>query len=305
MLPEHDVLVVDEGARARRPGHLDDHRRGDARDGARRRPSGPARLADGDRRGRGRGRSSSRAVLDELARGPAHRHPRLPGAGPRPGCATPPARSRASSSPRRATSPTARRKVARAAVDEVHENASRILEERELDVVWLSRDPRRGPVLRVAPMSVAMVVRDNVFDDRTVVLTSRDARARRLVRRRGRHHRAARRGGAGVARASTSAARSTTRSRRIAYVAQHLPAPGRDGLAAETLDEIEALVRAAGGRTLGLFSSMRAAQEATEAMRERLRSRGRHRLSSARARTRSPPSCASSPATRGPACSAR
>ena len=38
-----------------------------------------------------------------------------------------------------------------------------------------------------------------------------------------------------------------------------------------TLDEIEALVRAAGGRTLGLFSSMRAAREATDAMRERLK----------------------------------
>jgi ATP-dependent DNA helicase DinG len=35
------------------------------------------------------------------------------------------------------------------------------------------------------------------------------------------------------------------------------------------MDEIESLVRAAGGRTLGLFSSMRAAQAATEAMRER------------------------------------
>jgi ATP-dependent DNA helicase DinG len=35
------------------------------------------------------------------------------------------------------------------------------------------------------------------------------------------------------------------------------------------LDEIEELVRAAGGRTLGLFSSMRAAVAATEAMRER------------------------------------
>src|ERR1044072_983860 len=54
-----------------------------------------------------------------------------------------------------------------------------------------------------------------------------------------------------------------------AYVAQHLPAPRRDGLSEETLDEIEAPVRAAGGRTLGLFSSMRAAKEATEVMRER------------------------------------
>ena len=59
-------------------------------------------------------------------------------------------------------------------------------------------------------------------------------------------------------------------SQAIAYVAQHLPAPGRDGLAPQTLDEIEALVRAAGGRALGLFSSRRAAQQAAEEMRERL-----------------------------------
>ena len=38
--------------------------------------------------------------------------------------------------------------------------------------MWLNRDPRRGPVLRVAPMSVAMLVRDKVFEERTVVLTS-------------------------------------------------------------------------------------------------------------------------------------
>ena len=47
----------------------------------------------------------------------------------------------------------------------------------------------------------------------------------------------------------------------ILYVAAHLPPPGRDGTgSAEQLDEIEALITAAGGRTLGLFSSMRAAQ---------------------------------------------
>ena len=55
----------------------------------------------------------------------------------------------------------------------------------------------------------------------------------------------------------------------IAYVAQHLPPPGRDGLSPQALDDIETLVRAAGGRALGLFSSMRAAQAAAEAMRER------------------------------------
>ncbi|MGV9796123.1 ATP-dependent DNA helicase [Gordonia sp. NPDC003422] len=55
----------------------------------------------------------------------------------------------------------------------------------------------------------------------------------------------------------------------ILYVAKHLPRPGRAGIADSTMDELAALVDAAGGRTLGLFSSMRAAREAAEAIRER------------------------------------
>ncbi|EUA50021.1 helicase C-terminal domain protein [Mycobacterium xenopi 3993] len=57
----------------------------------------------------------------------------------------------------------------------------------------------------------------------------------------------------------------------ILYVAAHLPPPGRDGTGSvEQLNEIAGLVDAAGGRTLGLFSSMRAARAAAEAMRDRL-----------------------------------
>jgi ATP-dependent DNA helicase DinG len=57
----------------------------------------------------------------------------------------------------------------------------------------------------------------------------------------------------------------------ILYVAAHLPPPGREGTgSAEQLTEIANLITAAGGRTLGLFSSMRAARAAAEAMRERL-----------------------------------
>ncbi|ADU48668.1 ATP-dependent DNA helicase [Intrasporangium calvum] len=161
------------------------------------------------------------------------------------------------------------RQVARAAVEEVHENAERILEDRGLDVVWLAHDQRRGPVLRVAPMSVAMLVRDKVFADRTVVLTSATLEL----------------GGSFDAVAGTIGLRGDGapawqgldvgspfdyRRQAIAYVAAHLPPPGRDGASDESLDEIEQLVRAAGGRTLGLFSSMRAAQAAAELMRARL-----------------------------------
>jgi ATP-dependent DNA helicase DinG len=56
----------------------------------------------------------------------------------------------------------------------------------------------------------------------------------------------------------------------ILYVARHLPPPGRDGLAPAYLDELCELITAAGGRTLGLFSSMRAAKQAAAELRGRI-----------------------------------
>jgi len=56
----------------------------------------------------------------------------------------------------------------------------------------------------------------------------------------------------------------------ILYVARHLPPPGRDGLPASYLTELRDLITAAGGRTLGLFSSMRAAKQAAEELRGQL-----------------------------------
>jgi len=169
--------------------------------------------------------------------------------------------------------PDGSRQVARAAIDEMYENSARILEGRDLDVVWLSKDPRRGPVLRVAPMSVAMLVRDKVFGDRTVILTSATLEL----------------GGSFDAVAGTIGLRGEGapdwrgldvgspfdyQRQAIVYVAKDLPAPGRDGTSPRVLDEIEALVRASGGRTLGLFSSTRAAQNAAEQLRARFATDG-------------------------------
>ena len=160
------------------------------------------------------------------------------------------------------------RQVALAAVEEMFDNAARILEARDLDVVWLAHDQRRGPVLRVAPMSVALLVRDKIFDERTVVVTSATLEL----------------GGSFDAVAGTIGLRGEGApewtgldvgspfdypQQGIAYVAAHLPPPGRDGASPQSFDEMEALIRAAGGRTLGLFSSMRAAQAAAEEMRSR------------------------------------
>ena len=86
----------------------------------------------------------------------------------------------------------------------------------------------------------------------------------------------------------------------ILYVAKHLPPPGRDGLPPAYLDEIAGLVEAAGGRTLGLFSSMRAAKQATDALRDRLTPR-----CCARATTRRCCWSSGSPRTRRRRCSAR
>ena len=56
----------------------------------------------------------------------------------------------------------------------------------------------------------------------------------------------------------------------ILYVARHLPPPGRDGLPSAYLTELRELITAAGGRTLGLFSSMRAARQAAAELRAEL-----------------------------------
>ncbi|MGS2809014.1 ATP-dependent DNA helicase [Nocardia sp. MW-W600-9] len=192
----------------------------------------------------------------------------------------------------------AARTMAVAAIDDVHDAAVRTLtafEEADpaarRDVIWLSADEIRGVArrtLRMAPLSVGGLLRSRLFGTATVVLTSATlqiggsfdglAITWGLPSQSG--------GKVDPALANGATAPADLESVRwssldvgspfdhaksgILYVAKHLPAPGRDGLAPAYLDEIEQLITSAGGRTLGLFSSMRAAKAATEALRERL-----------------------------------
>ena len=75
-----------------------------------------------------------------------------------------------------ATSPVqdedAVRKQARASVESVHDVAERIMHGSECDVVWYERHDRFGASLRVAPLSVSGLLREKLFADRSVVLTS-------------------------------------------------------------------------------------------------------------------------------------
>ncbi|HXB90117.1 MAG TPA: ATP-dependent DNA helicase [Mycobacterium sp.] len=173
-----------------------------------------------------------------------------------------------------------------ASLAEIADTASRMLASfapaipDRTDVVWLDHEENRGSmraVLRVAPLSVAGLLRDRLFAGSTAVLTSAtltvggsfDAMATAW----------------GLAEGQADARTDAEKRWRgidvgspfqhakagILYVAAHLPPPGRDGTgSAEQLNEIADLVTAAGGRTLGLFSSMRAARAAAEAMADRL-----------------------------------
>ena len=173
-----------------------------------------------------------------------------------------------------------------ASLAEIADTASRMLASfapaipDRTDVVWLDHEENRGSmraVLRVAPLSVAGLLRDRLFGGSTAVLTSAtltvggsfDAMATAW----------------GLAEGQADARTDAEKRWRgidvgspfqhakagILYVAAHLPPPGRDGTgSAEQLSEIADLVTAAGGRTLGLFSSMRAARAAAEAMADRL-----------------------------------
>jgi ATP-dependent DNA helicase DinG len=164
-------------------------------------------------------------------------------------------------------------RTAQAAVAEVHDVAERLAALSAQDVAWLAvRDDGIAPVrrtLHVAPLSVAGPLRDTLFGDRTVVLTSATLTI----------------GGSFDAAAGSVGLLGEQAPewegldvgspfdyprQAILYVARRLPPPGRDGTPAAVLDELAALVEAAGGRTLGLFSSRRAAEVAAEAMRERL-----------------------------------
>lgn len=186
------------------------------------------------------------------------------------------------------------RKLALALTQDVHDTAVRLLdgfdeeEGQRRDVVWIAAEENRTPTIRVAPLGVGGLLRERLFGQRTTVLTSAtlalggtfDPLARQWGLPAEQKARAAADmasskevpSDAGGLRWSGLDVGSPFQHQRsgILYIARHLPPPGRAGLPAEYLDELTELVQAAGGRTLGLFSSMRAAKQATEVLRDRL-----------------------------------
>lgn len=197
--------------------------------------------------------------------------------------------------------PDAARQQARGMVDEVRKIAERLAAGDESDVIWLAeRDARRGGnQLCVAPIQVWGQLRAKLLSDKTVVFTSATLKlggdftsvaasiglkpAERVDHSIDDPADVSVPAAVDVAEGGDGDHRDDPvlpwrgidvgspfdyGKQAILYVARDLPAPGRDGLGPRQLDLIGELLEAAGGRTLGLFSSRRAAETAAEALRE-------------------------------------
>ncbi|MET7856208.1 ATP-dependent DNA helicase [Streptomyces sp. NPDC005318] len=166
------------------------------------------------------------------------------------------------------------RKQALASVETIHGVAERITQGSEYDVVWYERHDRFGASVRVAPLSVSGLLREKLFAERSVVLTSATLKLGGDFNGVGASLGLAPEGTAGEDipqwKGLDVGSPFDYPRQGILYVARHLATPGREGSRTDMLDELAELVEAAGGRTLGLFSSMRAAQAAAEELRGRL-----------------------------------
>ena len=156
----------------------------------------------------------------------------------------------------------------RAGAEDVFAVTGRLLALANSDVVWWSQDSGRGPVLRIAPLSVGDALAESLYPEQPVVLTSATLKA-----------------GGSFAPTLTALglAPDTTcldvgsgfdyAQQGILYVAGHVPPPNREGASMEALDELADLIEAAGGRTLALFSSWNGVDRAADYLRVRLGSR--------------------------------
>jgi ATP-dependent DNA helicase DinG len=199
-------------------------------------------------------------------------------------------------------------RAATVALDETAENAGRMIAAFAADiparpeVVWLDKpggeESSRPDTLRVAPLQVGGLLAERLFAPRTVVLTSAtltlggsfeplarqwglpQEQSNRSDSKRSDDQRSADQRSADQRSADQTGGLDWSgldvgspfdhRRSAILYVARHLPPPGRDGLSDAYLTELRELIEAAGGRTLGLFSSMRAARQAADALREEI-----------------------------------
>ncbi|GAA1478182.1 ATP-dependent DNA helicase [Nocardioides aestuarii] len=178
------------------------------------------------------------------------------------------------------------RQQAKGSVQDVFTTAERMAANSQHDVLWLSDGPGGQPStqrrLHVAPLQVWGTMRDKLLTEKTVVFTSATLRlggdfgpvattfGLKPAEEVGPGAEDGHDDGTVPWRGLDVGSPFDYGKQGILYLARHLPPPGRDGLGEKQLDEIVELVDAAEGRTLGLFSSRRAAEAAAEVVRQRL-----------------------------------
>ena len=163
------------------------------------------------------------------------------------------------------------RQRARGGLDEVHDAAGSLVTASQRDVVWVAAHERREPSVHIAPLSVAGVLRERLFNDRAVILTSA------TLTLGGSFEAASAAVGlaADDGHVELDVGSPFDHSRQgILYCPAHLPPPSMDGVSGAALAELADLMQAAGGRTLALFSSWRGVERAHEYLVGALHQRG-------------------------------
>jgi ATP-dependent DNA helicase DinG len=154
----------------------------------------------------------------------------------------------------------ARRARAQNAAGHIAEDLNRLVGRTDDEVVWVDGNPR-SPILRLSPIDVGPPLAGTLWGAVTAILTSATIPAR-LAARVGLE-------AFGVDELDVGSP-FDYRGHSLLYVARHLP-DRRDPRSEPQLhEELEALIRAAGGRTLALFTSHRATAAAVAALRPRL-----------------------------------
>jgi len=134
------------------------------------------------------------------------------------------------------------------------------IEGRDGHVAFVSGS-RDAPRLEVAPLDVGPTMAEVVWSKRTAILTSATIPSS-LAARVGID--------ADVVDVVDVGSPFDYEHHSLLYCAMHLPNPNSEGFRAAVHDELEALITAAGGRTLALFTSWRSMDEAAERLRERV-----------------------------------
>lgn len=155
-------------------------------------------------------------------------------------------------------------------LEDIHDVAGRMVEFRDADVLWAERGAGRKSALKVAPLSVAGYLGQNLFAERSVTMTSATLTL----------------GGEFKAIAASVGLDEGEwdgldvgspfdyAKQGILYVPAHFDRPDRDGLSDDNWGELADLIVASGGGALALLSSWRSVDRISELLPELLKARG-------------------------------